>query len=201
VGEATAAAAAQATSTSARNRRDETRRGRLPADGAGTRITALLAALLIDDGVAQHADARDVDLDDVAALEPERRLAARADAARRARHEHVAGVELRPDRAVRDEVRHREAELRDARILHRPAVQARPQVQRGRVRLLVARHEPRPEGRARLEVLARGPLRRMPLEVAHAAVVEAAPAGDVVERILAPDAARAFADDDGELAL
>ena len=61
---------------------------------------------------------RDLDLDRVAGLHPDRRLAPRADAARRARHDDVAGLELRPRRAVLDELRHVEAQLADALVLH-----------------------------------------------------------------------------------
>src|SRR5690606_11737075 len=105
---ASPASAANAANASAlareRNQSKLRSRERSPAGHAGGRRRALLAALLIDDGIAQHADAGDVDLDDVAGFQPERRLAPRADAARRARHEHVAGLELRPDRAIRDQI-------------------------------------------------------------------------------------------------
>ena len=88
-------------------------------------------------------------------------------------------------RAVLDELRHVEAELADALVLHDGAVQARRQRELARIGDLVRRHEPRAERAARVEVLARRELRRMPLEVAHAAVVEAAIARDVVERAFA----------------
>src|SRR6185503_20533703 len=53
---------------------------------------------------------------------------------------------------------------------------------------------------ARVKILAGSELRRMPLIVAHAAVVEAAVTRDMVEGAFAGHAPRALADDDRELA-
>ena len=88
-------------------------------------------------------------------VHPDGRLAAGADAARRAGHDDVAGLELRPRRAVLDELRHVEAQLADALVLHDRAVQARRQRELARIGDLVRRHEPGAERAARVEILAR----------------------------------------------
>src|SRR5262245_53179365 len=155
---------------------------------------------LIRDRVTENAQIGDLDLDRIAGLHPKRRLAARADTAGRSGDDHVAGQELRPLRAILDQLRDVEAKLADALVLHDFAVQARREAQLARVGYLVGRHEPRSERAARVKVLTRSELLRVALVVAHAAVVEACVARDVVERGRASHAARAPADHDGELA-
>src|SRR5690606_23429931 len=66
--------------------------------------------------------------------------------------------------------------------------------------LLVRGDGPRPERAARVKILARGPLQAVALEIAHAAVVEARVARDVLHGPLARHAPALLADDDGELA-
>src|SRR5665213_4589512 len=58
---------------------------------------------LVADRVAEHADARDLDLDDVARHEPTRRLEARAGAGRRAGGDHIPGLQFGPSRDIGDE--------------------------------------------------------------------------------------------------
>src|SRR5512143_124078 len=140
------------------------------------------------DRIAQHADTADLDLHVVARLHPQGRCAARAHSARRARHDHVAGQELRPRRAVLDQLRDVETKLADTLVLHDLAVQARRERERAWIGQLVARHEPRTERAAVVKVLAGRELLRVPLEVANAAVVEARVTRDVVECLLLADA-------------
>src|SRR5690606_793272 len=109
--------------------------------------------------------------------------------------------ELREGRAVFDQRRHVETELRHALALHHVTVQSRREPEARRVVLLVGSDEPRAERAARAEILARRPLRPVALEIANAAVVEAAVPRDVLERALARHAARAPADHDRELPL
>ena len=60
--------------------------------------------LLVDDPRPQHADVRDLDLQHVAGLHPERRLAAVADALRRAGGDDVAGMQRGEVRAEADDL-------------------------------------------------------------------------------------------------
>src|SRR5690606_24702834 len=65
---------------------------------------------LIDDRILELADAVDLDLDPVAGPDPQRRLASRAHAARRAGRDDVARLEHGEGRAIRDQLRHVEIE-------------------------------------------------------------------------------------------
>src|SRR5512144_1729122 len=77
---------------------------------------------LVLDWIAQHADAGDLDLDDVAILHPERRRAVGADATGGAGHDDVAGDEFGKGRAVGDQGGDVEHEVRDWCGLHLYAV-------------------------------------------------------------------------------
>src|SRR5690606_12467124 len=156
---------------------------------------------LIDDAIRQLSDAVDFDLDDVPGLHPQRRIASRADAARRPGSDHVSGLELRERRAVGDQRWDVEAELADALVLHDLAVEPRREPHARRVALLVGGHEPRSERAACVKILPGRPLRAVTLKVADAAVVEARVARDVLERPFGRHASGAFADHDGEIAL
>ena len=109
-------------------------------------------------------------------------------------------MQLRPRRAVLDQLRDVEAQLADALVLHDLTVQTRRQCQLARIRDFLGGDEPRTERAAVMEVLAGRELLRVPLEVAEAAVVEARVARDVIERLLLANPARAFADHDRKLA-
>src|SRR6478736_2152 len=78
----------------------------------------------IGDPVLEDADLVDLDLHPVAGLHPDRRGAARADAARRAGDQHVAGLELGPRRDVLDDLGDLEDHLLGGGVLHALAVQA-----------------------------------------------------------------------------
>src|SRR5438874_12152550 len=155
----------------------------------------------VGDRVLEDADLVDLDLDLVAGLHPDRRVAARAGAAGRAGDEHVARLERGPARDVLDDLRDLEDHLLGGGVLHALAVQAARQRQARVGWNLVRRHHPRPEGAGVREVLARGPLHRVALPVAHRALVVAAVAGDVPPGVLLRDAAAGFADDHRDLGL
>src|SRR3546814_7047718 len=71
----------------------------------------------------------------------------------------------------------------DRAVLHLLAVQAAGQGQAVGIADLVGRHQPGTEGAARIEILARRRLRRVPLEIANRIVGEARIAGDMAERV------------------
>src|SRR5882672_5332145 len=168
---------------------------------AKNRVCPHLIFLAIGDRVLEDADLVDLDLDLVAGLHPDRRVAARADAAGRAGDEHVARLQRGPARDVLDDLRDLEDHLLGGGVLHALAVQAARQRQSRIRRNLVRGHHPRTEGAGVREVLAGGPLHGMALPVAHRALVVAAVARDVAPRLLLRDAAARSSDDYRDLRL
>src|SRR5689334_20043051 len=77
------------------------------------------------DAVPQHADVGDLDLDDVARLQPDRRLALGADAAWGAGGDYVTWGQSREARDVGDGLSHRENHVPERRGLHDVAVDPR----------------------------------------------------------------------------
>ena len=116
-------------------------------------------------------DAGDLDLDLVAALHPERRLAAQADAVGRAGGDDVARLEPGHGREIFDDGGDVEDHVIGRVVLHGLAVQPRRELEPLRVGDHVGRHHPRSERAGRREVLAGR--HRVLLEVAHADVEEA----------------------------
>src|SRR5436190_6863902 len=135
---------------------------------------------LVDDIDAQYADAGNLDFDLVAALHPQRRLAAGADAIRRAGGDDVARLQPGHGREIFDDGGDIEDHVIGRVVLHHLAVQPRRELEPLRVGDDVRRDQPGAERPAGREVLAGG--RRMLLEVAHAAVEEAAVARHDRER-------------------
>ena len=148
---------------------------------------------------AQHADPGDLHLQHVAGLHEQLRIAAVADALRRAGGDHVAGRERGEVGAERHDVRDRIDQEIGAGALHLLAVEPRHQRQLGRVGDFVGGDHPWAQRPGAGKILARG--HREFLEVAHAAVDEAGVAGDMLERALLRDVAAALADHHRQLAL
>src|SRR5580700_2238428 len=156
--------------------------------------------LLGYDAVADRADALDGDLDDVAWLQPYRRLPREADAAGRPGSDHVTG----PEEGERGKELDRAGDIDDhlggACRLHDLAVQRRREGGVGHVGLIGGDEFGADRHRA-LEVLASGPLRRRPLPVTRRGVIEHDVAGDRVECLIGVDVPAAGPDDQAELAL
>src|SRR5438105_4625112 len=188
-----------------RTGRTRSSRAQMPRAPLATAKSLLLfsprARSAVGDRVLEDADLVDLDLDLVAGLHPDGRVAPRADAAWRAGDEHIARHERCPGRDVLDDLRDLEDHLLGGGVLHALAVQAAGERHLGSRRDLVGAHHPRPEAAGLREVLARGPLDGMALPVAHRAVVVAAVARDVAPGILLADSSAAFADDHGDLGL
>src|SRR5215469_2495284 len=153
----------------------------------------------VDDAVAQRADARDLDLEYIAGLHPERRIAAVADAFRRAGRDHIARRKLREVGAERDDLRDRIYQKVRSRALHLRAVEARREHEASRIGNFVAGDEERAERSGAREILAGGDGEF--LIVAHAAVHKARVAGNVIERSLDRNMPPAAANHHRELAL
>jgi hypothetical protein len=66
---------------------------------------AVVRSGFVCDDIPEHAEAFDLDLDDVAGLHPKWRLAPRTDATRRSADDDVAGLEPRKGGAIFDLVR------------------------------------------------------------------------------------------------
>src|SRR3954463_6990140 len=160
---------------------------------------SLISGSAVGDRVLEDADLVDLDFDLVAGLHPQRRIAARADAAGRAGDQHVAGLQRRPCRDVLDDLGDLENHLLGGRVLHALAVQAARELELAARRNFIGRHHPRAEGAGLREVLAGGPLHGVALPVAHRALVVAAVAGDVIPRVLLRDAPAGLADDHRDL--
>src|SRR6478735_475304 len=143
-------------------------------------------------GVAQDAEAGDLDLDGVAGHDL-------TDAGRRAGEDDVAGKEGEGGRRVLDDLGEREDHVADRALLAHFAVEA------GRddgVALDVELRLDRGAERARgVEALRAGPLPVGALPVPGGEVVAYRVAEDVVEGVLSRDVLRDAADDSGELAL
>src|SRR5260221_5802051 len=163
--------------------------------------------------VSEDANLLHLDLDHVARFHEDFRVAAEADAARRAGGDDVAGPEKIELRVVLDELRHREHQIVGVRRLHPLAVQPGLDVDVVRIWQLVLGRDARPhraEGREHLAeqvVLPRMDRshhaggredRRHP--IARRDVVDQRIARDVVERLGRLDRVAQFADDDAELA-
>src|SRR5437870_5054212 len=153
------------------------------------------------DRVDQYPHLAHFDLHRISRLHPHRRIAARADAARCAGDDDVARLERGEGRDVVDEPREAVDHLLGGSVLHDLAVEPRLERQFLAVRDLVAGDHPRAESAGAAEVLARGPLQRVALPVAHRAVVVAGVARDVLPGFFLGDAPPGLSDDDRDLAL
>ncbi len=107
---------------------------------------------------------------------------------------------VRSRRNIFDDLRDRENQQVDGSALHRLAVQPRCERQPGRIWILSAVTSQGPNAPVAAKVLARGPLRRMPLPIAQRTVVVAGVPGDIVEGLVTRNMTAAFADDDGKFA-
>src|SRR5271169_2808004 len=137
----------------------------------------------------------DLDLDDIARLHPQGRLAGKADPLRRTGRDHVACHQRRPIRAVRDQGRDVEDQIVDPGVLDLSAVEPRHQMEPRRVRNLVGGDDPRPKAARRVEVLAGGD-RVLELDVPDRAVVEAGVAEDVAQGVGFGDVPARLPDDE-----
>ena len=133
-------------------------------------------------GIAQHADALDLDLDHVTVAQEALWLAPDPDPGRRAGHDHVARFERERPRGVGDDLGHAEDHVAGVPVLKRLARDGGAHAEGLRVGDLVARHQPRTERAERVEALAADPLAIAELEVARGDVVAAGVAEHVVER-------------------
>src|SRR5690349_5584697 len=79
----------------------------------------LASWIFVDDGVAEHAKSVRLDLDDVAGLQPARRIEARTGAGRRASDDDVARHKGRKSRDIVDEITEAEDQPRRAVLLPR----------------------------------------------------------------------------------
>ena len=129
------------------------------------------------------------------------RLSREADAGRRARGDHVARLERHGLRQERHDVVDTENQLRRGRILHRLAVEPKPDAQRMRIAREVAHQDERAHRRKRVAGLAPLPLAIGKLEVPCADVVEVHVSEHVVEGALDRNVLGATADDDGHFGL
>src|SRR5438445_12511060 len=109
--------------------------------------------------IAQHADAGHLDLDDVAILHPERRRAVGADAAGGAGDDDVTGDELGEGRAIGDQGRDVEHEVRDWCCLYLNTVEAGRNGLLADVGDFIRRDHPWPERAGADEILAGRELR------------------------------------------
>src|SRR5437868_6829563 len=78
---------------------------------------------LLSDRVAQHAEALDLDLHDVAVFQEHRRLAREADTRRRAREDQIARLQGDDLREISEDVAHVEDHLLGVTILHGLAIE------------------------------------------------------------------------------
>ena len=145
---------------------------------------ARASGVVSDDRVAQHAQALDVDLDDVAGLEQPWRGAGVPDARRRAGRQQVAGLQGEGARDVRQGVADRVDHLLRGAVLHRLAVdpglhpQPVPQVAD------LGRRDQRAQRPRVVPVLAENPLAGELLRAACRQVVEGRVAHDGGQRLL-----------------
>jgi len=156
--------------------------------------------LRLTHAVAQRADPIHLDLDDVARLQPDRRLALRTDPLGRARRDEIAGSQRGEAREIRDDLCDRENLVPRVGSLHLGAVHSSHQIQRLRVADLVERDEFRPPGGRSVDRLAREPLGAAILQVSGGDVVQHGKTCNIVERILGCDASSMPPDDDCEFA-
>src|SRR5437016_6204884 len=168
------------------------------------RCLTQLYVRLLHHAIAQHADAFDFELDDIARLE-EAKLLEPAAVADRARAEELARVQRLRARRVRDAVL--ELPVHVARIAAAPllAVHARDHLEPVGIADLVGADEARAHGVAVIEVLAlaRAELARhlLRLLVARREVVEDGVAENVAPRLVPADVLAARADVAAELEL
>src|SRR5258706_2379456 len=151
------------------------------------------------DGIAQHADALDLGLHQVARLHELRGSAGEADAFRRPRGEDVPGLERHSRRELGDEARQLEVQELGVRVLLRHAVHAAADAQvRGIER--VRGDDPWAHRARSVEALALVPLPAMaPLDVAPRDVVDHGVSPDVAHRVAFRYVLAAGADNDAEL--
>src|SRR5579864_478091 len=141
------------------------------------------------DRVPEHADAVDLDLDDVARLQPNGGLAGHADAGRSAGKDEVARLESEDLRQIGDHLANAKDQLARVRVLHRLAVQAQADAEVLRVGHLVSADQLGPYWRERVERLPGHPLLAwlVELPVARGDVVTDGVAGNVLYRALTAD--------------
>src|SRR5712691_8012443 len=157
---------------------------------------------LVHHPVAQHANLRRLDLDDVAGLEPHRRIAMHAGAGRRPGPDQVARLERRERADVVDQPGEAPGQALGRVLLAQLAVDAGRDAQRLAGIELVGGHDPGAEAARLVEILALGDVQRAVAEpVAHAALVPEREAADHFERALARDVAALLADHQYDLAL
>src|SRR5258708_14346032 len=113
------------------------------------------------DGVAQHADALDLGLHQVAGLHEFRGSAGEADAFRRPRRDDIPGLERHSRRELGDQARQLEIEEFGVRVLLRHAVHAAADAQVRRIER-VRRDDPRSHRARAVEALALVPLPALP---------------------------------------
>ena len=109
-------------------------------------------------GIAERAQVIDLDLDDIARLEPDRRLARHADARGRAGEDQVARLQGENSREISDQLVDLEDELAGARVLHGLAIQPQADAEVVGVGNLVGRDQLGTDRREGVERLAGHPL-------------------------------------------
>src|SRR5262249_31481198 len=143
----------------------------------------------IDHAVLEHADAGDLDLDDVGGIQV-------ADARGRARRDDVAGLERHVHARERDERRHVEDQIARRRVLANLTVDARDHA---KLRRIQPTDDAGPDRAERVEALRARPLTVALLEVADGDVVDARETHDGAECIFSRHPPTARTDDDSEL--
>ena len=154
------------------------------------------------DHVAQHADARHLDLDHIAGLQEPRRVEADAGPGRGAGRDDVAGLQRRERRKVGDQVGEVEHQVRRRIVLPRFAVDARLHPQVGvAFRELVGRDDPGADRAGGVEVLPLGDVELGVMDpVADGSFVDAGEAADVRGGVRRRDPPAGATDDDADLA-
>src|SRR5579872_780654 len=149
-----------------------------------------------DDRIAEDSDLFDLELDDVAVFEEERRLTLESDAFGRSGCNDIAGFERHEVAEKRDDLRAGKDHVRCIGILHDSPVEPRLDRQLLRIADLRRRNERGSERRERVDRFAGAPLACLHLQIARANIVHDRVAGDVIERLGFGHILAALADDD-----
>src|SRR5215471_11210436 len=158
--------------------------------------------LLVGDGVAEDANARDFHLDDVARHEEARWVKTSSRAGGRPGGDDIAGLERGERRDVSDEVGNREEHVRGRVVLADFAVDARRDADGVERAELVRRRHPWANRAGLVEILARRDVElRVAQPVAYRALVHAGDACDVPQRLRGWNAAPPLANHNRDLSL
>src|SRR4051794_38421532 len=158
-------------------------------------LISKLSLLFGNHAVAERADAGGLHLDNVAGLQPARRIEPRAGAGRRAGGYHVAGLQRREGRQVGDQSVERKHQALGGILLAHLAVDACDDIV-GPARIgFIRGDDPRPDAAGAVEILALGDVEFAVVQpVARAALVAQGHAEDMRPGLLARDMTALLAD-------